>query len=249
MKILFLGNSQLACLKATFDDDPSHFDGHEVSWLVTVGGSGPFLQIEGGSFKVMEGSLHPDYPARAFPAEAAHLPAEHYDAIVVSALGYVDGGFRHKTPAQRSGLLYPYKPKQNSVTDRHLSVECYRRLVLNCMQEQPGFALLAGLRTTFSGRLIVQPFPMISAFIKEHPEWPLNLMYEDPLGAHRFFSDIRDAFVARACAEAGAELLAYPDAACEDGLFTRAEFMAAPDVLHPRKEYGRLVFRQILDAL
>lgn len=249
MRILFLGNSQLGCLKGAFDEDDTVLNKHEVYWYVTVGGDGPYLYIEGNKLKIIEDAINPEYPPRASPECSASIPVDYYDVVVISALGYVDGGYCCRSPAQREGLLFSCKPKANDISDRYLSEECYRSIIMNCLRMQPGFVFLSNIRKFFSGQVIVQPFPMISSSIKEHPGWPLNMMYDDPVGAHKFFSEIRNDFVAQACEEARAKLLPYPSIACEDGLFTKAEMMAAPDVLHPIPSYGRLVLQQILDVV
>jgi hypothetical protein len=249
VKVLFVGNSQLGCLKLALDETPDLLQGHEVHFQVFPGGEGPSFEMESGKLVPIKEAINPNFPPRVSPEEARDLPLDAYDAIVVSALGYVDGGFYYKNPATLQGQLHGYGPKKNELSNRPLSAACYRSLISGCLLSQHGFKFLSRLRENFGSRIIVQPFPLMSEIVKDHPDWPLNKMYEDPLGAHRFITQTRDEVLAAACDSASALLLAHPDENWKDRLFTPRELMGKGDGLHPLPAYGQKVLRQVAQVL
>jgi hypothetical protein len=249
VKILFVGNSQLGCLKLAFDETPDVLHGHEIHFQVFPGGEGPSFDLEGGKLVPIQEAVNPNFPPRVSPEEAAELPVDAYDVIVVSALGYVDGGFYYKNPATLQGQLHGYGPKTNDLSNRPLSAACYRSLISGCLRGQDGFKFLSRLRASFRSRIIVQPFPLMSEIVRDHPGWSLNRMYEDPIGAHRFITQARDEVLAAACDSVSAVLLPHPDASWKDQLFTPRELMGKGDGLHPLPPYGEMVLRQVVQAL
>lgn len=250
VNFLLVGNSQLACIKKVHDSNKNILGQHgSASFYVTPGGPGPHFTVKNDLLVVNKKGINPNFPPRAYPENTPSIPLGHYDAIVVSALGYVDGGFCYPNPITRQGLLVEYGPKENGITQRPLSKICYRQVIESTLVNQPGFLFLSDLRRNFAGTIIVQPFPLLANGIKDHPGWPLNQMYMDPLGAHRFFSEVRDEVLARICNSLKVELLPYPNSKWRNNLFTPSEYMVASDGLHPSEEYAKLVLEQISKVL
>lgn len=244
MRLLFAGNSHASCLKRAHDSHPGLLSKCEVFFYVTTGGAGPLFTIKDNKLNVIGAPV-----TRVSPEEVRGLPLNHYDVIVISALGYVDGGFCYNNVITKQGLLAAYRPKPNKVTNRYLSKNCYIQVISSSLRAQHGVQFLLNLRASFGGRIIVQPLPVMSEIVKGHPDWALNQMYDDPIGAHEFFSRIRDEFLANICKEVSAELLPYPIASWRNDLFAPAEFMSKDDGLHTLDSYGEMVIRQIASVL
>ena len=51
------------------------------------------------------------FPPRIAPPEADAAPLSSFDAIVVSALGYADGGFQFRNPITTAAVLPDFVPK------------------------------------------------------------------------------------------------------------------------------------------
>jgi hypothetical protein len=247
MKILFAGNSQTSCLKRAFDNNPETLEKHQVYFHVTPGGTGPYFKIKDDKLSVIQGAINPNFPPRLHPEDVPTPSLNSFDVIIVSALGYIDGGFYYPghSPVIAQGLLHQYSPKPNKLADRLLSKSCYKDIIFTLLSQQPGFQFLFDLKNNYNKRIIVQPFPFISEIIKNHQEWPINKMYNDPLGAHAFFQKTRSQYLMETCKKLSVELLPYPVTEWEKTLFAPKEFMALSDGLHPSDDYGQMIIEQI----
>lgn len=246
MRVLFAGNSQVACLKKAHDLHPDILGKHaKISFYVTPGGTGPYLSLNNKQLVANLSAMNPKFPPRVYPEEAAQKPVSHYDAIVISALGYLDGGFYYPSPVPRQGLLSDFAPKQNTISNRPLSKTCYRHIIHNTLTSHQGFQFLTQLRKCYSKRIIVQPFPLMSDIIRDHPKWPLNQMYDKPLEVNEFFCKTRDAYLAKLCSDLNVELLPYPQQEWHEKFFTPAEFMNTADGMHPTELHGKMIIEQI----
>lgn len=244
MKILFVGNSQLACLKLAYDAEPGILADHSVHFYVFPGGLGPYFDIEEQRLRVLEKMVNPDFPPYDWPEGTREIPLSEFDVIVVSALGNLYGSFAYPGAIPRQGLLYEFGPKPNDVVQGFLSKACYLRVIDSVFRAHPGFIFVRKLRNGYRGRIIVQPFPLVSSMLFTHPQWIVNQLYDDVQAAHLFFCRTRDQVLAAASAEISADLLPYPDPAWEEGCFTPAELMRA-DGAHAYPSYGRLVLEQV----
>ncbi|WP_216725653.1 hypothetical protein [Thiorhodococcus drewsii] len=250
MNILLVGNSQLACLKKAYDVQPEILGQFgDISFYVTPGGTGPYLTVNNGLLELIKEGINPKFPPRAYPENTPSIPLDNYDLIVVSALGYIDGGFYYPSPATRQGIIFDFCPKPNAITSRYISVPCYKKIIEGTLLSQPGIKFLMILRKYFCKDILVQPFPLPSKDIQNHPEWPLNSMYEDVLGAHKFFCQERDLFMKNFCEKHNMTLLSYPLGIGREDYFSPPDLMGASDGLHPTERYGELVLRQIANAV
>lgn len=249
MKILIVGNSQVAPLKAAHNRFPAVLGRlGEVRFYSIPGGSGPAFLIENGRLRVPEKAINPKYPPFADPADTIDLPLDYYDGLVVSALGHIGGSFLWPSEMFQRGVLYDFAPHKMDADSKPLSRACYREIIRAEMAEQTGIRFLAKLRGAYAGRILVQPFPRVSSAARDRDDWSLREIYQDPVGAHRFFSETRDEFLAELCADLGAELLPYPAKTLREDHLTPMEYVEHIDGLHPNKEYGRMVLENIVQA-
>jgi hypothetical protein len=245
MKILFVGNSQLACLKQAYDAGPEILADHSAHFYVFPGGQGPNFDVVDQRLKVWKEATNPDFPPYDWPEGTRDIPLGNFDVIVVSALGNLYGSFLYPGAIPRQGLLYEFGPKPNDVVQSFLSKPCYRRVIDSALRKHQGFIFLRKLRNSYHGRIIVQPFPLVSSMLLTHPEWIVNQLYDDVQAAHQFFYQTRDQTIAAASAEIAADLLPYPDPEWAKCYFTPGEYMSQSDGLHPFPSYGRLVLEQV----
>lgn len=250
MKVLIVGNSQASCLKTAHDLHPGILGSvADIYFYVVPGGHGPAFSIENDCLNVPKGTFNPDFPPRVYPESTVTTLLSEYNAIVISALGYVDGGFVFNNPIVRQGVVHDFSPKENGITNRPLSRRCYNQLVHSALTAQQGFQFLVRLRKHYSKKIILQPFPMISIAIRHHSDWPLNQLYEDSQAAHEFFSESRDVFLRKICTDLSVDLLPYPREEWLNDHFTPTEFMNTKDGLHPNEVYGKMVNEQIAKIL
>ncbi len=249
MKVLFAGNSQMSCIKLAFDAFPEVMKDSCVSFYIVPGGQGPPFIIENKKLKIISRHVNIKFPPRVTPETAKDAQIDSYDAIIVGALGHYDGGFCFGNPVLHCGILQKYLPKHNEHSNTPISTVLYKEILYAYFSKQPGFIFLRALRESFTGVIIVHPFPVPSEVMKTHPEWALNKMYNDPLGAHAFFMQLRDDFLEKECRANEAILLPYPRPDYRKNLFAPADIMHSSDGLHPKPEYGLMVLRQIAETL
>lgn len=243
MEILVAGNSQAVGLKWAYEANP-HLLGSRVrlSFYVTPGGHGPYFDIRSGQLQV---ATDCPFPAFAVPQETPGRPIDSYDAVVVSALGYVDGGYHYSTNLYQHGLLFGFDPKPNDLVERLISRACFTRSLLAALDSLPGSRFLHDLRRSYRGPVLVQPFPLLSEAVKEHDGWPLRRMYKDYLGMHRFLCQQTGRYLEALCHETETTLLPYPNQNWVEAQFTPREYMDPNDGFHGYSAYGALVFEQV----
>lgn len=242
MKILVAGNSQAGALHLALTGGLiTTTDGVEIDFYVVPGGTGPTFAIDDGKLKVT--AFNEKFPPRMDPPDTAAKPITGYDAILVSALGYVDGGFAYQNPIVSQGLVAEFGPKQDAPL---VSQSCLEDVVSHGLFIQAGFVFLRNLCRDYSGRIIVQPFPNLSELLLSREDWTIRKSYEDHAGFSRFLSAARDRALRKWCDAWGAELLDHPDPAFVAAGFTPRHLMRDSDGLHPQPEYGAMVLRQLL---
>jgi hypothetical protein len=167
-EVLIVGNSQLGVLRRAFlDKQGGALAGVcNVSFFATPGGSGPYVGV-GKDRLVATQQVKQD---RVFwePAAAAHRSVQAFDAIAVSALGFVDDG-KIGLPAVSRVRLSPFGPIGQPAAP-FVSEACFRELVAAMLDTQPGFVFLRELREAYDGQIIVQPFPHLPASLVTRPE-------------------------------------------------------------------------------
>jgi hypothetical protein len=247
MKILIAGNSQVAPLKQAYWQAPQIVGSlGEVHFFAINGGIGPAFTINSGCLAVAGANRPPPF---VDPKAAIGQPVVSYDVVIVCALGFIDGGTKYPNVLlTKQGILFEFGPKENQFSDRLLSSGCYKQVIGDMLLNQPGFRFLATLRENFAGRIIVQPFPLLSSAIPKDPNWPMNQMYERPLDAHRFFQSRRDEFLAEFCS-GSMELLPYPRSEWTDSYFTPDELMRSTDGVHMNEAYGKMVLEQVAEQI
>ena len=248
-KLLVVGNSQAGPLKRAMDLWPQRFDHFaSVSFFVTPGGCGPYVAVENGKMRAT--FVMKDLPPYWHPEEAATTPVSSYDAVLVSGLGYFDGGHAYINRASSLGLIHEFEPIPPPTREQPLvSKGCYFRMMQAVLSEHHGFQFARGLRSCFGGSIFVQPFPLHSDRFLEIEAWKLRDLYRKPLEMYRFLVNARDKILSDFCAQIGASLLSFPDPAWVQSGFTPRTFMPSKDDLHPGADYGALVLDQLQRAV
>ena len=248
MKILVAGNSQAGALKMAYDAHPEILGAvGQLYFFVIPGGHGPYLNVKNDRLVVE--MIVKDSPPYAAPAETPGMAVSEFDAVVISALGYVDGGFRFDNPITRLAALAEFEPIGDAAADELVSDRCYREMIRQSLRGQHGFRFAKALRENYAGRIVVQPFPYSSAEMLSHEDWGLRKRYRNYLEAHRFFAIEKDLALQKISEELRFELLDYPSAEWGQDFLTPQHLMRGSDCLHPTPEYGEKVLRQIRDRL
>ena len=248
MRVLILGNSQASALRgASSQGKFTARTSIDFSFYVVPGGQGPNFTVKGDRFSVT--AFDERYPPQCAPEGVPDTSLQDYDAVVVSALGYIDGGFLYGNVIPRQGLLAEFGPRPNEDVSALISVACLRETMIEGFRRHAGFQLLEELGAAYSGDIIVQPFPYVSACLQEREDWAMRRFYDDYIGAHLCLGELRTGVLQGICERNGARLLPPPEAAVTDQMFTRKELMNTHDGLHGSAEYGAMVLHQIEDEL
>ena len=251
MKILFTGNSQAGCLgRALASSGRSQYPNlKSADWIVVSGGGGPYLKLDGDRIKVV--SFNPQYPPRFNPSASILSRSIHeYDVIIISALGYIDGGFKHKNRISTLTSVVPacLDLREDISGAVPVTRSCFEEIAFNKWYRDPGmigFRFLRELKRVFSGKIIVQPFPLLSEAILGNDDWYLNKIYKCKESANEFMLKIKDNMLSDSCSGLNCFLLEYPDSRWRETGFTPKEYMLDHDCMHPTRDYGELVLSQI----
>jgi hypothetical protein len=247
--ILFIGQSTLAAIYEAFKVDRVFSSEINTSWLAFPGGEGP-------DYEIIKGVPRPRVPPfltfnlpTSYPSEAENSSLDVYDLVVVSSLGWIDGGSAFPwCPAEKQGLIYKFKPKFNNGSSNEILISeaCYERIIKNWLHGQGGFKFLKDLRNNFKAKIILCRFPQPSEKLIEDEKWPLNLMYDNSLEAHDFFSQIRNHVVEEYSKSLEIDLLPFPPSRVKN--FTNHEMMNV-DAIHGNIEYAQFILNQINNVL
>lgn len=249
MKILITGNSQAGCLKRALDSssDDKYPILKNADWIVVPGGLGPNLKLNKDLIEV--DSFNPKLPPRFHPsALVLNSSVSEYDVIVISALGYIDGGFQYMNPISTISNMSPMglQVRDKSVEPIPVSRTCFYEIAAAKFSTgMIGFRFLRQLRDAFSGKIIVQPFPLLSEEIISRDDWHLARIYENPVAANEFMLKIKDDFLSSICSELSCYLLPYPNPQWREVGLTPREYTHSPDCLHLTDSYGALILAQL----
>lgn len=239
MRLLIVGNSQAGVLKEAHSASSDLLE-LEPYFYVVPGGTGPYLRVHNDRLLVTM-SIE-NFPPRIEP-EGADAPLSSFDAIVVSALGYADGGFRFQNPITAAANVPDFRPFES----RNLvSASAFAQIVNAGLGGQRGFLFLESLRASYSGPIILQPFPRPSAALQDHPNWGLKCQYSDFVGMHRLIERARTDYLGLRARQLDLSLLPFP---FDDPLWTPSEFMRSGDLIHAGPAYGAIVLSQISAVL
>jgi hypothetical protein len=250
MRVLVVGNSQAGALYrshatgAAGGGDPG---GIAMDFYVVPGGTGPTLALDGRV--LVPNVVVPDHPPYLSSEAVRTASIDGYDALVVSALGYVDGGFAFRNPIATQGLLAEFGPKANDLASELVSRGVFRQVIDTGLRRQHGFRLLRSSPRTTGGASWSSLGPYLSDALRDRADWWVRRCYEDAGGFHAYLNDLRDSVVAAICGELGVELLDRPDPSWAALRHTPAALMRQSDGVHATDAHGALVLRQIRDHL
>lgn len=246
-QVLVIGNSQAGALKRAHDAAPERWRarGLALHFFVAPGGIGPDFHLTDG--RLVPGEVSPTHPPYDWPPGTRATPLAAFDAILVSALGYVDGGFAYRNPIPRCGILPEFGPLGQSAARMPVSDRCFTEMMAALFERQPGIRTLRRLCAGSAVPVHVQPFPALSEAVAGHPDWGLAAMYRDPVAAHRFMLAAREGVLAAIAAETGARLLPDPAPRTPEGFTPRA--LMREDGVHQADAYGARVLDRLAAAL
>ncbi len=248
MKLLLIGNSQLSCIKQAFDKYGFSNSEHQLYFYIMPGGWGPSFNIENGLLKVNPVAVVNDFPPTYFPDDVLINQVESYDLILVSALGHYDGGFKYINDSSflLQGVVPELGLKDSGLSSPVVSKSCISEM-MNAffMDYQLGFKFIRHLRANYSGKILLQPFPLLSESVKLRSDWLINLNYLDPLATNLYFLSLKDRLIVDFCLRENITVLDYPSDEWRSLGFTPANYMSEIDGIHPTPEYGKMILDQL----
>ncbi|MFV1874456.1 hypothetical protein [Nioella sp.] len=248
MKVLVIGNSQSAALKRAHEPRAENLraKGFDCHFYVILGGSGPDFLIEDD--RLVPGKIVKTHPPFMSPAGTNEIPLKEFDALLISALGYFDGGFRHKNLITRAGVLADCRPRGEALKRPPVSHPCMAEIMAAALERQNGIRTLRRICETYVGPVFVQRWPHLSEAILDHQDWGLRLWYEAPAKAYRILAELRDSAMEEIANDIGARLLDYPDFDHPRGFSPRG-MMRDSDYLHQSDAYADLIIDQLCERL
>lgn len=243
MKVLFTSNSQAAALRRAdrlFRPD----NGYAPFFFVTPGATGPYLNI------LADGRLEPTHKTEktqpyAHPPKTTEMRLSDFDAIVVSSLGFTDGGARFLSPFNIGPLVADFEPLETTTSDSLASIACFREVHSNTLLKHHGFRFARKVRDRFAGPILIQPTPYPSEILREDAEWPVNRKYRRAMDYYSFVQTLTNALLEKFAGEHSMTLLPRPPETLADGLFSRSGFIREDDAIHSNEHYGALVLAQV----
>lgn len=256
-----MGNSHAGCLKRANEQSPEILGRFgEISFYVTPGGTGPYLEL-GKNGELSEMRVSPEclravsntdiseLPTYFTPADTPSVPIQRYDVIVLSALGRSLGGIGMHEPLYRQGALARFGVKPNGINKSLISEDCFDDIFSAWVDSHQGIKLFRALRSFTKSQIIVQPFPYYSQAAVTHPGWDMANIYQDAIGANRFYQQKKNDYLVKLCQYEAAILLNYPNPEWSVDCFTPAALIKSTDLIHATDEYGKLVLEQCASIL
>lgn len=250
MKILFIGNSQLSCVKLAYDKYGFNCVDNEIHFYIIPGGWGPSFIIENGLLKVNPVAALKEFPPFYYPDVVPSTHLDSYDLILISALGYYDGGFKHVNDSSflAQGAVLELGLNDFDVGHPVVSKSCAFEMMNGFFMEyQLGFKFIKHLKSSYSGQILLQPFPLLSDIVLKDKGWLINKFYSSPTDANLFFLSIKDRLLDDFCKTFNITLLDYPKSEWRVSGFTPSTYMSDVDGIHPTVEYGNLILDQVLN--
>jgi len=247
MKILFFGNSLLIALLNAYKRNNAILGPDvECSFFIEIGGPGPGCTIEEDKIILSSRADKDKRPEVMVPADLLDIPISQYDAVVFVALGRLHGMSLDKDVHIGSyGQMYEFGPKVNALTNIAISKSAYSEMVNYFTESQVGVSLMRSLKGYKFKRIVVEQ-PLLSDSIKDHPDWILRKLYDDPIAALNFFQTQRRITLTRICEEEGVHFI--PALFDKEG-FTPSHFSNEVDLFHTNHHYADLLFKEISQAL
>lgn len=250
MRILVLGNSQVAALRLAVGDvlpegatGPAIRDGHEFLFYAQFGGGAPNLyvrdgrlvapRVQAGSFTTIEGTRVED-----------GLSLDAFDAVVVSAVGLrADrSDARHFLSATAVAALTE-RPGRGAV-----SRGLFERMLAAETRNSPQWGSIVALRTIYAKPLLFQSWPLPTPEVVTRDDFSSARRYGDRVSEFLafYFAAMGRAVAANAASlSPAAEVLPVPDPAWLAEGFTPAQY-GTRDPWHMNADYGALVLDQIV---
>ena len=168
-----------------------------------------------------------------------------YDVIFISALIMLVVAFIITMIFRRMKISMASKIKKTA--ELSIVQACYRDIVFNELDKQAGIIFFDRLKCV-KAKILIQPFPLLSAAIIGNKEWYLNKIYDDKLSANKEIIKFKQLYLERICNQNNTYLLPYPREEWEQKGFSPEEYMTG-DMLHPNEKYGELVLTQFENFL
>lgn len=247
MKILVVGNSNVGTLVRAYSGIQND-KGHEFCFFSVPGGTGPALRFRDSVLELIPGSEHAVHKAYSFPSGCFDGEYKKYDAIIISALGYICGGFSYD---------YSIMTRNYTILDevvdgfcpRFVSLEEQKFLFYKFLDRQSGFHFLRDLlQSDYSGKVILQKFPRLSAACINNNNWKPSLRIKNIDAMYSRYLKWLDEYIGEYSRYGQFTLLDDPLVDYVNGVYTPISLMEA-DGAHANSAFGKIIFDQIYSQI
>lgn len=241
MNILFIGNSLLSSLyKLNQIEKDILGSEHKLFFAIDIGGWGPSFAVQDDKL-IPSNRKHKDIYPDFFSCESIlTTPLSNYDYIVICAVGSIGGGLQSKKSMVSFGQIAEFIPKINSITNTPLTKDVYTEIFNGFLENQDWVKFLKALKNCKSRKILIEQ-PFFSESIIDHPDWVFNKIYDKPVEAYKFFTNLRRTFLIKKGIEFDAQVM--PSLFDNVG-FTPSNFTRA-DLFHTNQEYAKILYQKI----
>lgn len=247
MKILVVGNSNVGTLVRAYSSVQND-KGHEFCFFSVPGGTGPALRFRENVLELIPGSEHAVHKAYSFPAGGFNGEYKKYDVIVVSALGYICGGYSYDYSIMTRNYTILDEVIEGFHT-RFVSLDEQKFLFYKFLERQSGFRFLRDLlQSDYSGKIIIQKFPRLSEACINNSSWKPSLRIKNIDVMYSRYLNWLDEYIAGYSKYGHFKLLDDPVIDYVNGVFTPIGLMES-DGAHANLIYGKIIFEQIFKEI
>lgn len=240
--LLAIGNSQIGALKKGFREvSNKKFIAH--FWSIP-GGRGPRLDLD------VNGDLLGDERVLAdcLSESTDSLIIKDYDFILLSGVGIPairrsnNTLHRHSVPAGLVDCSNMARLKRSLI-----SKNCYAEIVKSSIKTYPSFQNIEKIRKHYSGRLMVQMFPLPAKQVLSKERYDMGVYGDHALSFLAWYYKIQESVLLKECKRLGAELIKYPSNWMDSGL--TPDQYSTKDAWHMNAEFGKFFFENSIDGL
>lgn len=247
MKVLIVGNSNVGTLIRGYKEY-NFTDMIDFTFYSVPGGTGPALRFEGELLKLIPGSENAKYRAYSYPIDSYLGDYQSYDAILVSALGYICGGYGYDKSILSRNYSINDQLKEG-VDLRFVSLEEQKFIFWEFLNKQHGFIFLKDLLVSdYKGKVFVQKFPNLSESCLDNNSWKPSQLIEnigDTYG--RYLAWLDEYF--ELYSKYGDFTILYASSVNYIKKFFTPRHLMEVDGSHGNFEYGRIILEDFICRL
>lgn len=239
--LLVIGNSQVGALKEGYYSIQDNY--LNANFWSIPGGGGPNIDIDASGNLL--GSEHVISDCLLHNTDS--LQFRDYDILLISGVGIPAIRTSNET-LHRSAVPASFATGDLSSLKRSLvSQNCYAEMVRYSIALYPSFQNIHKIRNNYSGRLMVQMFPLPTKGVFSQSDSDMDVYGDHALSFLAWYYKLQNSILLEECRRLGAELIEYPSSWMDQGL-TPDQF-SSNDAWHMNLEFGKFFFADLVKKL